>query len=94
MHPDFHPSIPSIYGSVELELKNRSCHISADIPHISLKTLISDSGPLQESDVSVIGAQLVLALNHLHDNGVVHRCLNPELASLDWRGRVRITDLS
>ncbi|CAG2109506.1 unnamed protein product, partial [Medioppia subpectinata] len=41
-----------------------------------------------------IGAQLVLALNHLHDNGVVHRCLNPELASLDWRGRVRITDLS
>lgn len=89
MHPNFYPHLNGI-----VELENRTCFLTDNIPCISLKKLISGNGSLQESDICMIGAQIVLAVTHLHDNGIVHRCLSPDIIALDWSGRVRITDLS
>ncbi|RWS23516.1 phosphoenolpyruvate carboxylase kinase 2-like protein [Leptotrombidium deliense] len=60
---------------------------------ISLKTLIS-SKALQESDATKICAQICLGVGYLHENGIIHRTLRPEVISIDWRGLVRIADLS
>lgn len=68
--------------------------LAENIPCTTIKSLISDNLPLKEDDVRMIGAQLVLAVAHLHQNDIIHRNIIPETIVLDWKGRVRINDLS
>ncbi|RWS03630.1 putative AGC/PKA protein kinase-like protein, partial [Dinothrombium tinctorium] len=80
-----------LYGIVDVA--NRQCFVTENIPSISLKALISGR-PLQETDVAPICAQIILAVSYLHENNIVHRALRPEIISIDWRGVVRVADLT
>lgn len=45
-----------------------------------------------EEITQFIGAELVLAIEYLHSNGIIYRDLKPENILLDENGHVKITD--
>lgn len=49
-------------------------------------------GPFSEERARFYAAQIVLALEHMHDEGVVYRDLKPENILIDSEGYLRITD--
>jgi len=49
-------------------------------------------GPFNEERAKFYAAQIVLALEHMHDEGVVYRDLKPENILIDSEGYLRITD--
>jgi serine/threonine protein kinase len=57
----------------------------------SLRELISH-GKVSERDVLDFVPQIGEALQHAHDNGVVHRDVKPENVIVDQRNRVRLVD--
>ena len=48
--------------------------------------------PLDESECRFYMSELVLALNFLHDAGVIYRDLKPENILIDENGHVKLTD--
>lgn len=57
-----------------------------------LLTLIKRHGTLNEDCTKHLSAQILSALKHMHDNGVIHRDIKPENILLDDKFRIRITD--
>lgn len=49
-------------------------------------------GPFSEERARFYAAQIVLALEHMHNEGVVYRDLKPENILIDSEGYLRITD--
>ena len=45
-----------------------------------------------EADAKVIIAEIVLALEHLHNHNIVYRDLKPENILVDFQGHVKLTD--
>ena len=50
------------------------------------------SGKFDEPRAKFYAAQMVLALEHMHREGVVYRDLKPENVLIDSDGYIRITD--
>ena len=44
------------------------------------------------SEVRFIGAQLILAIEHLHEKGYIHRDLKPENVMMDAQGYIKLAD--
>ena len=55
-------------------------------------SLLSREGGMPEDRVRLYTAELVCALGHLHDRGIVYRDLKPENVLLDGQGHVKLTD--
>lgn len=72
----------------------RICFLTEGIPCISLNALLENGRGVAEMDAANIIAQISLAVGYLHESHIVHRNLRPEIFSLDWRGRLKISDLS
>lgn len=73
--------------------------IDADPPYIACELLpggtLADRlrrGPLPAPDVAEIADQILLALQHGHDKGVVHRDIKPSNVLFDEDGRVKVAD--
>jgi hypothetical protein len=74
-------------------LLSRLCFLKENIPSVSIQCL-TEHGPLIESDVIDIAAQLVMAVGYLHENNLVHANLQPRNVYLDWNGMIKIGDFS
>lgn len=57
-----------------------------------LFALIAREGRVRPRDTRTYAAQLVLALNHMHECGIVYRDLKPENVLIDGRGLLKIAD--
>lgn len=57
-----------------------------------LLTLIKKYGTLSEDCTRHFGAQILDAIKHMHNNGVIHRDIKPENILLDSKFRIQITD--
>ena len=56
------------------------------------KMVVQKTGAVEEAQVLVIMADLVLALEHLHGSGIIHRDLKPENMLLTADGRLKLAD--
>ena len=54
--------------------------------------LLREKGQLNENVVKFYAAQIILAIEHLHQLGVVYRDLKPENILLDEEGNILLTD--
>ena len=57
-----------------------------------LGTLISERGSLPEETVRFYMAEILTALEYLHERGIVYRDMKPENIMLDADGHIRLTD--
>lgn len=55
--------------------------------------LLEREGTLNESQAQFYAAEIVLALEHLHQNGVIFRDLKPENILLDSNGMFKYSKL-
>lgn len=78
------------------------------VPGITLRKLLSDNGHMPAEIAAAVGIELAGALEHAHQQGVVHRDVKPENVLVDFsepppesrdseteeldRGRIKITD--
>mmetsp|Transcript_16429 Transcript_16429/g.29091 ORF Transcript_16429/g.29091 Transcript_16429/m.29091 type:complete len:526 (+) Transcript_16429:232-1809(+) len=85
-----HPFITSFHGSFQ----NRD-KIFLMLEYASggeLFGAMQKHGVFSEPRVRLYSAEIVLALEFLHENGIIYRDLKPENILLDARGHVRLTD--
>lgn len=57
-----------------------------------LYTHIMKSGKFKEIQAKFYIAEIVLALNHLHENKIVYRDLKPQNIMIDNEGHIKLTD--
>jgi serine/threonine protein kinase len=54
--------------------------------------LLKEWGPLREDEARIYIAEIVLAIEHLHEIRVIHRDLKPDNILLDFNGHVAVSD--
>jgi serine/threonine protein kinase len=62
------------------------------VPGGDLRQRLSEENRFDEDRTRMYAAELVLAIDHLHSNGIAHRDLKPENVLLDAGGHVKIAD--
>lgn len=85
-----HPNIVSIYDVGQ----DTNLHylVMEYIEGRTLKDLIQEHGQIQPLRAVVICQQICDALQHAHDNGVIHRDIKPHNILMTRNGRVKVTD--
>lgn len=58
----------------------------------TLKGYIQRRGPLPPDEAVAIGVQILSALAHAHENGIVHRDIKPQNILIGKHGEVKVTD--
>lgn len=54
---------------------------------------LQQAGKFSDARAQFYGAEILLALEHLHKHGIIYRDLKPENILLDSHGHVALTDL-
>ena len=53
---------------------------------------LSKQKRFNEKEAKVIIAEIILAIEHLHNNNITYRDLKPENVLVDFRGHIKLTD--
>lgn len=72
-----------------------NCYLYLLIEHMQngdLKGYIKKYKTFTEKDVRIISAQLILAIEHLHKQGIIYRDLKPDNILIDNKGYIKLAD--
>lgn len=85
-----HPNVVNIYDVGE----DDAIHyiVMEYVDGKTLKDRIKEEGPLPVDEVVSIGEQIADALDHAHENGIVHRDVKSHNIMIGSRGRVKVAD--
>ena len=85
-----HPNIVSIYDVG----KDGDCYyiVMECVTGTSLKEAIAESGHMSPQRAARISWQILAALQHAHENGIVHRDIKPHNVMVTFDERVKVTD--
>lgn len=85
-----HPNIVNIYDvSVKEDLKYIVMEL---VEGVTLKNYIQKKGTLSYSEVLAITEQILLALDHAHQKGIVHRDIKPQNIMMLKNGSIKVAD--
>lgn len=85
-----HPNIVNIYDvSVKEDLKYIVMEL---VEGITLKNYILKKGTLSYSEILSITEQILLALEHAHQKGIVHRDIKPQNIMMLKNGSIKVAD--
>ncbi|CAO3574298.1 unnamed protein product [Mortierella alpina] len=62
------------------------------VPGGDVRTMLTARGVLQEKDATLYFAEMVMAIDALHQQGYIHRDLKPENFLIDRTGHLKLTD--
>lgn len=85
-----HPNIVEVYDVGEYDDKNYI--VMEYVRGRTLKQLILQRGALQKEEAVEIMKQLVSAVNHAHENNIIHRDIKPQNILVKDDGTIKITD--
>jgi serine/threonine protein kinase len=85
-----HPFIVRLHYA--FQTASKLCLVLDYLPGGDFFSLLHRGGPVSEEQAVLYGAELVLALEHLHDHGIVWRDCKPENVLLAADGHLRLTD--
>ncbi len=85
-----HPNIVSIY---DVGQENDSHYLVMEyVEGESLKSLIRREAPLPSTKAIQLGRQIAEALEHAHENSIIHRDVKPHNILITKNGRAKLTD--
>ena len=85
-----HPNIVKIY---DISVKGENKYIVMElIKGITLKEYITQKGKLDWRETAIFVEQILSALDHAHNQGVIHRDIKPQNIMLLEGGIVKVTD--
>lgn len=85
-----HPFLVRLYGA--FQTPTRLVMVLEYVPGGELFFHLKKKGTFDESYVKLVAAQLILALEYLHDMNIVIRDLKPENILLQANGYIKVTD--
>lgn len=85
-----HPNVVSIY---DVGQDDEIHYIVMElIEGSTLNDIIKDRAPLQPDEAVRIASQICDALDHAHQNGIIHRDIKPHNILISKNGRIKVTD--
>jgi hypothetical protein len=89
-----HPNIVRVFDAGEDELDGRAVSyiVMEYVPGGDFEDLIDRNGPIPETMLSRIGADVASGLTHAHERGIIHRDIKPHNILLDERGSPKLAD--
>ncbi|MCL2213424.1 MAG: Stk1 family PASTA domain-containing Ser/Thr kinase [Oscillospiraceae bacterium] len=85
-----HPNIVKIY---DVEVRGEHKYIVMDLVEgITLRSYMDSKGALPFKAAITITEQIILALEHAHSKGIIHRDIKPQNIMLQKSGKVTVTD--
>src|SRR5215203_5761744 len=89
-----HPNIVRVFDAGEDAMKGRgvSYIVIEYVPCGDFEDLIARNGPIPETMLLRIGADVASGLTHAHDRDIIHRDIKPRNILLDERGSPKLAD--
>jgi eukaryotic-like serine/threonine-protein kinase len=89
-----HPNVVRVFDAGEDELEGRvvSYIVMEYVPCGDFKDSMDRNGPLPETMLLRVGADVAAGLAHAHERGIIHRDVKPHNILLDERGSPKLAD--